>query len=64
MGKLYAGRPSTDGTRIGAEIAEVMGTDDENEIIENAIRSHRQVLQDNLTGMDAEQADWDSDLTD
>lgn len=49
---------------MGAEIAEMMGTDDEGEIIENAIRSHRQVIQDNLTGVDAEQADWDSDLTD
>lgn len=61
-GKKYNGRPSTDGTELGAEIVEVMGTDDEDEIIRISAETHRQMLQDNLTGMPDEQADWESDL--
>lgn len=57
----FQGRPSTDGTEMGADIADLFGTDDEEEIIRIGVESHRQMLQDNLTGMSEEQDDWDAD---
>lgn len=50
---------STDGTRLGADIAHEFGTTDEREIAEtNAIGtlSYNAKL---LSGMDAEQVDWE-----
>lgn len=52
-------RPSTDGTWLGAEIAETMGTTDEEEIIEQGRQYLRERAQAALTGMTEEQADWD-----
>lgn len=53
------GRPcrkfSTDGTRLGADIAHTMGTTSELEIIEREANRKPE-----LTGMDAEQADWEA----
>lgn len=57
----YNGRPSTDGTWMGAEIAALYGTDDDNEIRAMQERERRSEIQANLTGMTEEQADWDSD---
>ncbi len=48
-------RFSTDGSRMGAFIAHSMGTDSEEEIMRRGVDS----LKPQLTGMDAEQADWD-----
>lgn len=51
---------STDGTRMGAEIAHAMGTDDEDEIValsRFSIDGNR-----HLTGMAEEQAEWESGL--
>lgn len=47
---------STDGTRIGADIAHTMGTMDEDEIVNTPIERDQE-----LTGMDEEQADWDAE---
>lgn len=55
---------STDGTRLGQVIAHTMGTNDENEIIENARRELRAEVEANLTGMPAEQADWEEGSSD
>lgn len=49
---------STDGTRLGAEIAHTMGTTSEEEIIQRAIAEERDIP---LTGMPEEQADWEDD---
>lgn len=61
--KWPQGRPcrsySTDGTLLGAEIAHEMGTTDEDEILEmNDGQPSSKVV---LTGMAAEQADWESE---
>jgi len=62
-GKWYLSREcrefSTDGTAMGAIIAHLYGTDDENtiEMIQEAER--RWEVQKNLTGMKEEQADWE-----
>lgn len=53
-----------DGTRLGQVIAHTMGTNDENEIIENARRELRAEVEVNLTGMPAEQADWEEGSSD
>lgn len=63
-GKKYRGRPSTDGTRLGAEIAAVMGTDDEEVIRALAVGSSKEYTNARLTGMDEEQADWEAGLED
>ena len=55
------GRASTDGTWLGAEIAEVMGTTDENEIIAEGRRYLKRHAEESLTGMAEEQADWEAD---
>lgn len=49
---------STDGTRLGAEIAHTMGTTDEEEIIQMGLSGDKRF---HLTGMLDEQADWESD---
>lgn len=49
---------STDGTALGAEIAHTMGTDSEEEISSNALLHPEDVP---LTGMVAEQAEWEAD---
>lgn len=64
MGRSYRGRPSTDGTALGADIAETMGTDDDNEIIREGVRNHREYVLGELTGMDEEQRDWEGDEED
>jgi hypothetical protein len=51
---------STDGTRLGAEIAHEFSTTDEEEIKET---NETGTIRDNvkrLTGMDAEQPEWES----
>jgi hypothetical protein len=48
---------STDGTRLGAEIAHTMGTTDEEEIIR---RETERIRSEELTGMPEEQAEWDA----
>lgn len=52
-------RPSTDGTRLGADIAELMGTTDEEEITEMGLQDIRRSFSESLTGMGEEQADWE-----
>lgn len=54
-------RFSTDGTRLGAAIAHQMGTDDEEEIKRQAASDLKREIDQSLTGMEAEQADWDGD---
>lgn len=58
------GRPclrfSTDGTLMGAQIAHTMGTDDEEAIRAEAENDARNAAKQGLTGMDEEQADWES----
>lgn len=54
------GRPSTDGTWLGAEIAETMGTTDENEIIAEGRGYLKRHAEESLTGMPEEQADWEN----
>jgi hypothetical protein len=49
---------STDGTRVGAEIAHAMGTTDEDEITMMALSGDKRY---HLTGVFEEQADWDGD---
>lgn len=51
---------STDGTRLGAQIAHEMGTDSEEDIIAMG-EAERLKREGRLTGMDEEQADWESD---
>ena len=50
---------STDGTALGADIAHTMGTADEKEIKQRGADDFSD--EKHLTGMDAEQADWDSE---
>jgi hypothetical protein len=55
---------STDGTRLGSDIAHTMGTTDEAEIArmdEANEGSGFGAARKALTGMEAEQADWESD---
>lgn len=53
---------STDGTRLGVEIAHTMATDDEEEIIRSSdLGSMAWVAKNKLEGMDAEQAEWESE---
>lgn len=52
---------STDGTSLGAAIAHAFGTTDENEILRMGAERHRQRIEASLTGMEAEQADWESE---
>lgn len=47
---------STDGTALGADIAHTMGTMDEDEIVNTPIERDQE-----LTGMDEEQAEWDAE---
>ena len=56
-------RFSTDGTRLGAEIAHTFGTTSEQEIAERGDEALRDLpgTGGKLTGMAEEQADWDSD---
>jgi len=54
---------STDGTRLGADIAHTMGTDSEQDILALAERDTFDVARSKLTGMDAEQEDWESDFS-
>lgn len=49
---------STDGTRLGAYIAHQMGTTSEEAIIADALERERREREENLTGMDEEEADW------
>jgi hypothetical protein len=58
------GRPSTDGTWLGAEIAALYGTDDDNEIIRIQERQRIEETRAHLTGMDEEQRDWEEGLDD
>lgn len=51
---------STDGTLLGAHIAHTMGTDNEQEILENAIEEDRRLRWESLTGVPEEQAEWES----
>jgi hypothetical protein len=55
---------STDGTALGADIAHTFGTTDEEaikaEVDNDELNAQKQVL----TGMEEEQADWESDGTD
>ena len=64
-GKWYSSaecrRYSTDGTALGAHIAHTMGTSSEQDIIDSAWEDPRQAAIDSLTGMDAEQAEWESE---
>lgn len=63
-GKWYMNREcrefSTDGTAMGAIIAHQMGTTSESEITAMIAEENRNVVQQRLTGMDEEQADWES----
>ena len=52
---------STDGSRMGAHIAHTMGTRSERAIIADAIEEDYRRRQAALTGMDEEQADWESE---
>lgn len=56
----YGGRPSTDGTWLGAEIAALYGTDDDDEIREIQRQQYEDEKQSHLTGMTEEQADWEA----
>lgn len=53
---------STDGTALGADIAHSMGTMDEREIQQRGVEEFRRVFDNSrhLTGMDEEQAEWES----
>lgn len=53
---------STDGTRLGADIAHVMGTSSEDEIMSLAHEEYERKKRDALTGMSEEQADWEDGL--
>lgn len=50
---------STDGTRMGADIAHEFGTTDEEEIKRIGWARHERDIP--LTGMEEEQADWEAD---
>lgn len=50
---------STDGTRLGAQIAHTMGTTDEQAIADMARVDANNASLIGLTGMDEEQADWE-----
>lgn len=52
-------RFSTDGTRVGADIAHTFGTTDESEIARMGWEELERNSQP-LTGMDAEQEEWES----
>lgn len=52
---------STDGTRLGAQIAHTMGTTDEDEIANMAETTITGAARASLTGMIEEQADWEED---
>ena len=52
---------STDGTRLGAQIAHTMGTTDEQRILDEYDVSRRNADRQRLTGMPEEQADWKED---
>lgn len=52
---------STDGTRLGAQIAHTMGTTDEDEIANTVETTITGAGRAGLTGMDEEQADWEED---
>jgi hypothetical protein len=54
-------RFSTDGTRLGADIAHTMGTMDEQEIVRRGQTEFAGSTGSQLTGMPLEQADWESD---
>lgn len=54
------GRPSTDGTLLGADIAEEFGTTSEDAIIQLGIADARYNAQAALTGMEEEQRDWEA----
>ena len=52
---------STDGTRLGADIAHQFGTINEQEIIDTESIGTTADNAKHLTGMDAEQAEWESE---
>jgi len=54
-------RFSTDGTAMGAMIAHQMGTTDEDEIKQMIEEEDRNNRRQALTGMEEEQAEWESD---
>jgi hypothetical protein len=54
-------RFSTDGSRLGADIAHTFGTTNEQEIIETESIGTVADNARHLTGMDEEQAEWESD---
>lgn len=64
-GKWYRAKEcrefSTDGTALGATIAHHAGTMDEDEIQRQGEEHLREMATRGLTGMDAEQADWEED---
>ena len=64
-GKWYRSRDcqifSTDGTEMGAFIAHQFGTTDEEEIKRRQQEEDRNERRQLLTGMEEEQADWESD---
>ena len=51
---------STDGTAVGATIAHLYGTSDEEEILRIQEAERLRERDEVLTGMDEEQADWES----
>lgn len=55
---------STDGTRLGAEIAHQMGTTSEQEILQRGREEVREENERRLTGMTEEQADWEEGIDD
>jgi hypothetical protein len=54
-------RFSTDGTRLGAQIAHTMGTDDEEVIRREGENDDRNARKQGLTGMTEEQVDWEAE---
>lgn len=55
-----SGRPSTDGTELGADIAEVFGTTSEDIIIQLGYEHQKERVRSLLTGMEEEQRDWEA----
>lgn len=53
---------STDGTWIGANIAHLYGTKDDDAIAAIQAAERKAEVMASLTGMEEEQADWESDL--
>lgn len=51
---------STDGTRLGAQIAHTMGTTDEEAITAQHRNDERNAARQALTGMPEEQAEWEN----